>query len=352
MAELGSTEVLDKETQGHVGILDVFSAPAMDIGQGSVYVKVYADPYHSKVSFLSRLVPSPDWFVGVDSFELCEDGKWKDEMQVELDPYDAGTDRGFTFTAPNWPETPAKPISKITAQFPNHPANSFYYPKLEKLPTLAKMTLVKIALIEEDDLDDEELTANDGENEVYEAPVYNNEEVEEPTLVHAPLPVGDRPVSGQRFSLFSHLMKSKTRPQSNDDVQNDGPEKKPRRKNRKQRKLRVRTNKRLEKENYDESEKEEEEEDDLKQIAEDVQEVRMFSYPKPCMVSAWQEWSACTKTCGYGTRVRMRMVVSEAEDGGRPCPTIKEQEMCGSMRSCSWSHFNRRNWNDSPRGRY
>ena len=82
---------------------------------------------------MSRLIPSPDWFVGVDSLDLCKDGKWMDETDYDLGPIDAGTDRGFTFTAPNWPESPSKPIMKITAQFPNHPANSFYYPRKDEV---------------------------------------------------------------------------------------------------------------------------------------------------------------------------------------------------------------------------
>ncbi|KAG0723832.1 Spondin-2 [Chionoecetes opilio] len=36
-----------------------------------------------KVSLVSKIVPSPDWFVGVDSFDLCEDGNWVDNVKIQ-----------------------------------------------------------------------------------------------------------------------------------------------------------------------------------------------------------------------------------------------------------------------------
>jgi len=91
------------------------------------------------------MVPSPDWFIGVDSLDLCDStGQWVSEQTVDLDPMDAGTDRGMTFSAPDWIETPARPISRITSKLPNHPANSFFYPDLDKLPPVARLMVQKI----------------------------------------------------------------------------------------------------------------------------------------------------------------------------------------------------------------
>src|SRR6218665_375515 len=89
------------------------------------------------------MIPSPDWFIGVNSLDLCNgDGKWKSDLTLDLHPMDAGTDRGFTFTSPNWPET--QPIYVITSKHPSHPAGSFYYPDLDNLPPIAKLQLTKI----------------------------------------------------------------------------------------------------------------------------------------------------------------------------------------------------------------
>ncbi len=33
---------------------------------------------------MSKLVPSPDWFVGLDSLDLCENGRFIDTLTVEV----------------------------------------------------------------------------------------------------------------------------------------------------------------------------------------------------------------------------------------------------------------------------
>ncbi len=92
---------------------------------------------------MSKLVPSPDWFVGIDGLDLCVNGHFVDSVTVEGDPIDAGTDNGFTFTSPNWPTTPQGLIFRITNNYPTHPAGSFHYPELPELPTIASFTFVK-----------------------------------------------------------------------------------------------------------------------------------------------------------------------------------------------------------------
>ena len=59
-------------------------------------------------------------------------------------PLDAGTDNGFTFTSPNWATDPRGEMFTMTSQFPAHPAGSFNYPHLARLPTLAVFSLTKV----------------------------------------------------------------------------------------------------------------------------------------------------------------------------------------------------------------
>lgn len=125
-----------------------------------------------------RIVPSPDWFVGVDSLDLCDGGRWREQVVEDLHPYDAGTDSGFTFSSPKFATVPqdtvtevrgwqlsgrpppgrtvrgrgwpflthlrAGPLLQITASSPSHPANSFYYPRLKSLPPIATVTLARL----------------------------------------------------------------------------------------------------------------------------------------------------------------------------------------------------------------
>lgn len=75
--------------------------------------------FDQQLSLMVKMIPSPDWFVGVDSLNLCEGSQWKQEVTIDLQPYDAGTDSGFTFSSPNFPTIPQENITKVSAQAQN-----------------------------------------------------------------------------------------------------------------------------------------------------------------------------------------------------------------------------------------
>ncbi|OXB52572.1 UNVERIFIED_CONTAM: hypothetical protein H355_015676 [Colinus virginianus] len=57
--------------------------------------------------------------------------------------------------------------------------------------------------------------------------------------------------------------------------------------------------------------------------------------PLDCTYSPWSEWSACTVTCGVGTRRRSRAVLQQAFYGGRECNEETEDIMdCMAPRAC------------------
>lgn len=97
-----------------------------------------------QVSFLVKIIPSPDWFVGVDGLELCRNGRWRRKVYAHLRPMDAGTDKGLTYTSPNWPSHPPQKIFEITPSYPDHPASSFFYPDRNKLPRIAHAILERV----------------------------------------------------------------------------------------------------------------------------------------------------------------------------------------------------------------
>ncbi|XP_078409769.1 spondin-2b [Cetorhinus maximus] len=125
-------------------VYGVFSAPAIPNGVEQTSTEFEVLPRHSLMSFIVHIVPSPDWFVGGDSINLCDGDKWKEQMSVDLYPYDAGTDSGFTFSSPNFATIPQETITEITSSSPNHPANSFFYPRLKQLPPIARVLLTKL----------------------------------------------------------------------------------------------------------------------------------------------------------------------------------------------------------------
>ncbi|KAM6220651.1 spondin-2 [Rhynchocyon petersi] len=147
-AERGEAWALMKEIEAAgekiQSVHGVFSAPAITTGMGQTSTELEAQARHSLVSFVVRIVPSPDWFVGVDSLDLCQGGHWRDHISIDLFPYDAGTDSGFTFSSPNFATIPQGPVTEITSSSPSHPANSFYYPRLKSLPPMARVSLVRL----------------------------------------------------------------------------------------------------------------------------------------------------------------------------------------------------------------
>ena len=63
---------------------------------------------------------------------------------------DAGTDNGLTFTSPNWATDPRGEVFAITSSFPDHPAASFNYPHLQKLPNIATYSVKKVKFLSVD----------------------------------------------------------------------------------------------------------------------------------------------------------------------------------------------------------
>ena len=78
-------------------------------------IQVEVNSNFSKVSLISMLAPSPDWYVGIDSHDLCDNGKWRETWNVTmLPPYDSGTDSGLQFTSANQVTNPPVDIFRIT----------------------------------------------------------------------------------------------------------------------------------------------------------------------------------------------------------------------------------------------
>ncbi|XP_016311550.1 spondin-2-like [Sinocyclocheilus anshuiensis] len=139
-AEQGLTVDLVKDTKEarkRRTVGSMYRTAGIPSGIGHSSTELLLTPRTPLLSLIVKVIPSPDWFVGVDSLNLCEGGQWKQEVTFDLHPFDAGTDSGFTFSSPNFPTTPPENITMITSQKPNHPANSFYYPRLTELPPLA-----------------------------------------------------------------------------------------------------------------------------------------------------------------------------------------------------------------------
>merc|ERR1719247_2578024 len=50
--------------------------------------------------------------------------------------------------------------------------------------------------------------------------------------------------------------------------------------------------------------------------------------PVDCVVSTFTPWSACSKSCGVGEQTRTRTIDIETESGGKVCPDLSETQQC------------------------
>lgn len=71
-AETGRADGLDQRSGNAEGgsVFDEFVLPAILSGGGRSEGKIFVDSNHTMVSLVTRIVPSPDWFIGVDSFQV------------------------------------------------------------------------------------------------------------------------------------------------------------------------------------------------------------------------------------------------------------------------------------------
>ncbi|XP_014240679.1 spondin-1-like [Cimex lectularius] len=308
-AETGKWELADG--QGTQGVLDHFTAPPVTTGQGRTETQFFLDGNHSKVSIMSRIIPSPDWFVGLDSFQLCVDGNWLDTITLEVDPLDAGTDNGFTFTAPNWVTQPQGVVYRITSRFPAHPAGSFYYPYIKRLPPIATFQFIKVKEYEISEVfhhgEDEkryEVVKSDQHNAINimqgnEAiQLEMEEERKEEELV----------MQQKMTTKINNLMPPiPTRkpyiilPTGTGKLEDDG----------------VFLNTIVSSFNNH---------DTTRTVKSKYKKTKM----RDCKVGDWGEWSGCSSSCGVGEMSRERAILRPPRRGGVSCPPLRQVRWCAS----------------------
>ncbi len=133
MAETGGTgpltgEINDLINAGSAGERINGGAPDSP-GMTSATFLVSED--YPLVSLVTMIAPSPDWFVGVNSLPLMQNGEWVD-LTVDLLAWDSGTDSGLNFTSSNQDTNPQEPIALVTGGpfFGNDPLGTFTFTRI------------------------------------------------------------------------------------------------------------------------------------------------------------------------------------------------------------------------------
>ncbi|XP_076681730.1 spondin-1 isoform X3 [Andrena cerasifolii] len=152
VAELGSTRKLEselKEQSEHIRTIIKARGISYPNVTGKTFAVFRVDRKHHLMSLVSMLDPSPDWIVGVSGLELClENRSWIEHKELNLYPYDVGTDSGITYLSPDSPSEPQEPIRLITSSYPDDSRSPFYDPAGLDMKPLAKLYLNRQRLYE------------------------------------------------------------------------------------------------------------------------------------------------------------------------------------------------------------
>ncbi|MFC6225460.1 spondin domain-containing protein [Hymenobacter artigasi] len=81
---------------------------------GMVADTIRLDAAHPRLSLVTMIAPSPDWFAAVEDENLLDaNGQWVAQRRVPARAYDAGTDSGPSFTAPDQATLPAGVVAPL-----------------------------------------------------------------------------------------------------------------------------------------------------------------------------------------------------------------------------------------------
>ncbi len=119
MAETGGTSTLRQEFMSSEQADCIFSGtgargPKSNQVVHSQNIEFPFDPDFPFVTVVSMIAPSPDWFVGISSYNLLDGSKMPQASYTHpMRAYDAGTDDGPDFTSSNMESNPHMPISRL-----------------------------------------------------------------------------------------------------------------------------------------------------------------------------------------------------------------------------------------------
>ena len=145
VAELGTTDAFKSEINANMNVDTVFEQSIASGGTATATVDIVVTTAHPLVTLLTMIAPSPDWFVGVSGLSLLNaQNQWVSQQQVDLFPYDAGTEEGTKFSLTNAATSPQGTITNIkgTGKFSNQPIATLTFDLLGPAPRVPNIVIV------------------------------------------------------------------------------------------------------------------------------------------------------------------------------------------------------------------
>lgn len=144
MAERGATATLISEVKAAGGNYFVtLLGPGVNTSPGNATIARFsASRDHPLVTLVTMVAPSPDWFTGVSGLALLDaNDQWRDRIEVDVYPYDAGTDDGADYSSADQEPTPHHAIADYTGvtPFANQLVGKFVFTRIQQnyLPMVA-----------------------------------------------------------------------------------------------------------------------------------------------------------------------------------------------------------------------
>ena len=91
---------------------------------------------------VTKVLPSPDWVVGVDSLSLCRDRSWQPSLHLQLHLTELGLLAGLSYRSPVLPER--QPVTRITSNFPEDENSPFFNEDNVGVKPFARLSFYKL----------------------------------------------------------------------------------------------------------------------------------------------------------------------------------------------------------------
>lgn len=142
VAETGATTLFDQEIDAAIGAGSAgtrLNGPGLLSPAVITLTDVLVSGDYPHLTLISMIAPSPDWFAGVAGLALqTSQGQWRQQIVVDLYPYDAGTEEGSGYSLTNPDTLPHQPIHNVTgvSPFSSQPVARLTITRRDTPPTL------------------------------------------------------------------------------------------------------------------------------------------------------------------------------------------------------------------------